>query len=80
MMRKSWWTPVLASFSNVALNALVMLMALTELPASLIYPVIGVGSLAVVAIFSLFFFKEKMHWRQWLGIFVGAIAVVLLSI
>ena len=80
MMRKSWWTPALASFCNVVLNALVMLMALTELPASLIYPVIGVGTLCVVTIFSLFFFKEKMHWRQWLGISFGAIAVVLLSI
>lgn len=80
MMKKSWWTPALASFCNVALNALVMLMALTELPASLIYPVIGVGSFGVVLIFSRFFFKEKLHWRQWLGISFGAIAVVLLSI
>ena len=57
-----------------------MLMAVTTLSPSLIYPVIGVGSLAVVTIFSLFVFKEKMHWWQWVGVAVGALAVALLSI
>lgn len=80
MLKTSWWTPVCAGVCNLILNVLVMLMALTDLSPSLIYPVIGVGGLAVVTVFSLFIFKEKMRWWQWLGVAVGAVATVLLSI
>lgn len=80
MLKSSWWLPILAGVFNIALNALVMLMALTDLSPSFVYPTVSVGGLAVVAVFSLFVFKEKMHFRQWIGIAVGAVAVVLLSI
>ena len=80
MLKTSWWVPVCAGVCNLILNVLVMLMAVTDLSPSLIYPVIGVGSLAVVTIFSLLIFKEKMRWWQWVGVAVGAVAVVLLSI
>lgn len=80
MLKSSWWLPVLAGAFNVVLNALVMLLALTELSPSLIYPVVSVGGLAVVTVFSLFVFKEKMFARQWAGVAIGAVAVVLLSI
>lgn len=80
MIKTSWWIPVSAGVCNLILNVLVMLMAVTTLSPSLIYPVIGVGSLAVVTIFSLFVFKEKMRWWQWVGVAVGALAVALLSI
>lgn len=80
MLKTSWWTPVCAGGCDVVLNVFVMLLAVTALSPSLIYPVIGVGGLAVVTIFSLFVFKEKMRWWQWLGVAVGAVAVALLSV
>jgi multidrug transporter EmrE-like cation transporter len=80
IVRTSGWVPSLAGFINVAHNLIILFLATTPLSASLIYPVIGVGSLAVVTIFSLFVFKEKMQWWQWLGVAIGAVAVVLLSI
>ena len=80
MLKTSWWIPVCAGICNVILNVFVMLMAVTDLSPSLIYPVIGVGGLAVVTIFSLLVFKEKMRWWQWVGVAVGAVAVILLSI
>lgn len=80
ILRESWWVPICAGICNVILNVFVMLMALTDLSPSLIYPVIGAGGLTVVMVFSLFVFKEKMRWWQWLGIGIGTIAVVLLSI
>ena len=80
MLKASWWIPILAGALNVALNLFVMLMALTDLSPSLIYPVVSVGGLAVVTIFSLFVFKEKMTRQQWIGVAIGAVAVVLLSI
>ena len=80
MLKRSWWSPVLAGVCNVLLNLFLIIIASTDLSPSLIYPVIGVGGLAVVILFSLFVFKEKMYWWQWLGVFIGAVAVVLLSI
>ena len=80
LLKTSWWGPVCAGVCNVVLNLFAMLMVSTELSPSLIYPVIGAGGLIVVTLFSLFVFKEKMRWWQWLGIAIGVIAVVLLSI
>lgn len=80
MLQKSWSFPVGAGVCNVLLNIFVMRMALTSLSPSLIYPVIGVGGLMVVTLFSLFGFKEKLKWQQWLGIALGAVATALLSL
>ncbi len=78
----SWFFPVLAGASNALLNLFVMLLA-TALPLlspSLVYPTLSVGSLAIVMLFSLFIFREKLKWWQWIGIAVGAAATVLLSL
>lgn len=80
MLKGSWYFPVGAGVFNVVLNICVMKMALTTLSPSLIYPVIGVGGLMVVTLFSLFAFKEKLKWQQWLGIALGAVATALLSL
>lgn len=80
MLKRSWWVPVCAGVCNLILNLMAILMASTDLSPSLIYPVIGVGGLSIVTVFSLLVFKEKMTVRQWLGVAVGAVAVVLLSI
>ena len=45
-----------------------------------VYPVLSIGSLMVTTFFSVFIFKEKMRWWQWIGVVVGATAVGLLSI
>lgn len=80
ILKKSWFLPVTAGACNVVLNLFVMLLATSPLSPSLIYPVIGVGGLMIVTIVSLFIFKEKLRWQQWLGIVVGTIATLLLSI
>ena len=80
ILKNSWYFPVTAGSCNVVLNLFVMFLATSSLSPSFIYPVIGVGGLMVVTIFSLFVFREKLKWRQWFGIFFGAAATVLLSI
>ena len=80
MLKTAWWMPVCAGLCSLALNVLVMQMTVSDLSSSLIYPVIGVGGLAVVTVFSLVLFKEKMTWWQWLGVVFGAVSVLLLSI
>lgn len=80
MTRKSGFIPVLAGFCNVALNLFIIILASSSLSPSLIYPVVSIGNLAVVTLFSLLVFKEKMRWWQWLGMAIGAVAVGLLSL
>ena len=80
ILKKSWYIPLAAGGMNGLLNLFVILLATAVLSPSLIYPVIGVGSLVVTTFFSMLIFKEKMHWWQWCGVAIGAIAVALLSI
>ena len=80
ILKKSWYLPTMAGSCNVVLNLFVMFLASSPLSPSFIYPVIGVGGLMVVTLFSLFVFKEKLKWQQWVGIALGTIATVLLSI
>ena len=70
--------PVLAGIGNVAMNYLVMLMV-GLLSSSLVYPTLAVGGLIVTTLFSLFAFKEKMRWWQWIGVAIGILATGLLS-
>ena len=79
-LKKSWYFPITAGVGNVLLNLFVLLLATSALSPSLIYPVIGVGGLMIVTLVSLFIFKEKLKGQQWLGIVLGAVAIVLLSI
>ncbi len=80
VLKTSFYMPVIAGVANGGLNLFVILMATTYLSPSLIYPVIGVGGLMIVTLFSKFAFKEKLRWWQWLGVLIGAIAVAVLSI
>ena len=78
--RTSWYLPVLAGALNALLNLFVILMAGTALSPSLIYPVLAIGSLIVITVFSLLVFKEKMRWWQWLGVALGIAATGILSL
>ena len=72
--------PMIAGVCNFALNFFVILLASSSLSPSLIYPVMSVGSLACITVASIFLFKEKMKWWQWLGVAIGAMAVTILSL
>ena len=80
VVMKSSYYPIAAGICNVGLNFCVILMATGPLSPSLIYPAIAVGGLSLTALFSVFAFKEKLSWQRWLGISIGALATVLLSI
>lgn len=80
ILGKTGHIPMFAGVSNFLLNVFVILMASTALSPSLIYPVMSIGSLSIVTIASIFFFKERMKWWQWLGVVFGAAAVVILSL
>ena len=80
IVKGSWYLPAAAGSLNFFINFLVITLATSELSPTLVYPFIAVGSLALNTLASLFVFKEKMRWWQWVGVAVGTVAIVLLSI
>ena len=80
LVKTSWYYPVAGGAMNVMLNVCVILLATSTLSPSIIYPVLAVGGLIIVTVFSKYVFKEDMRWWQWLGVIIGTIAVGILSI
>ncbi len=80
MLKHAGWFPVIAGLSNVGLNLMTIILATSNISTNLIYPVIGVGGLAITLLFSQFAFHEKLRPAQWCGILAGAVATVLLSL
>lgn len=79
VLKTTWYIPVLSGISNALLNLFIIFLTTSVLSPSLIYPVMAVGGIIVVTLFSTAIFKEKMHWWQWLGVVIGCIAVGILS-
>lgn len=80
LLKQLGWLPVAHGITNFGLNLFVIWLATSEISPSLIYPVISVGGIAVGSLASVVLFKERLKPWQWVGIAVGAVAVVLLSV
>ena len=80
VLKKQWFLPVSNGLMTGATNVFVILLATSTLSPSLIYPVIAVGGLMISMLFSLFAFKEKLKWWQWLGFGIGAVAIALINL
>ena len=79
LLKQDWYWPVAAGVGNVFLNVFVMLMAVSSLSPTLIYPTIAVGGLIITTCFSVLAFREKLKWWQWIGVAIGIIATAILS-
>ena len=77
ILKGSWYIPLFVGVFNFLQNLFVIILA-TLLSANIVYPVLMIGSLAVTSIFSIFIFKDKMRWWQWVGVGFGAVAIALL--
>ncbi len=84
VFKSSWYFPVLSGICNAVLNLFLMFMAVPPssnvISSNVVYPVLAVGGLILTTVFSVFIFKEKMRWWQWIGVGVGIVAVGLLNV
>ncbi len=80
VFKKEWLFPASAGVMNFLLNLFIIILATSTLSPSVIYPVVAVGGLMVSMLFSIFAFKEKLNWWQWLGFALGAVAIALINI
>ncbi len=62
------------------LSARFLLLALGELPAVVVYPSFSVGTIVLVTLAGLVFFKEKLSTRKWIALGVILAALVLLNL
>ena len=63
-----------------AVNNMGVLLLAPIASASLVYPFVTGGDLVIVAIISRIFYKEKLLKRQWIGVALGIVSAVLLSL
>lgn len=75
-----WYYPVIAGASSCICNFFIILMASTWLSPSLIYPAIAIGGLILTTLVSVVTCKEKLTSSQWVGLTVGAVALVFLNL
>lgn len=79
IIKQSAGFPFLAGICNAILNLGVVYLAL-RLSSGIVYPVIAVGGLGICIIDSLVIFHEKITLTQYIGIAIGVVAVVLLTL
>ena len=57
-----------------------LLSALKEVPAVIAYPTYSVGTIIVVSMAGICFFKERLGKKQWIGVGMILLALVLLNV
>lgn len=64
---------------NGAANYIVLLLSATE-NASVLFPIMSIGTISAVWLIGIVFFKEKLTLSQTIGLILGGISVILLKI
>ena len=65
--------------SNAAVNLIIMILV-SRMSVSMIFPVVSGGSVALTYLASRLFFGESLSARQNVGFLAGVVAVVLFNI
>ena len=67
------------SGAAIALNHVINLYLAGKVDSAVLFPVINGGGLVLVTLFAVAVYREKLSFRQWIGIAAGIVSVVLLS-
>ena len=79
-IRRCWMYPALAGGSSAFSNVFILLLVKRELSPVILYPGIAVGGLIITTLIATLFFRERLRIRQWIGLLVGAVSLVLLNL
>ncbi len=80
--RLGWWEllfGVLIAIPNFV-STRFMISTLAVIPAVIAYPAFSVGTILVVTMAGVLFFHERLSKRQWIGIGIILVALVLLNV
>ena len=66
--------------SSALSNVFILLLVKCQMSPVILYPGIAVGGLIITTLIAFFGFREKLRPQQWVGLAVGAVALVLLNL
>jgi len=78
--RSSWIFAAMAGCGSAFSNVCILLLIKHDMSPVIIYPGVAVGGLMLTTLISLVGFREKLRPAQWVGLGVGAVALVLLNL
>jgi uncharacterized membrane protein len=78
--KASFIFPILGGISSAVLNLFILLLISSPLSESIIFPGIAVGGLIITMLFSVLAYGEKLPVHRWIGLGVGAVALVFLNL
>lgn len=74
-----YFLPIVLSGVGVALNNVINLYLSGKVDSAVFFPIVNGGGLILVTLCAVVLYREKLSVKQWAGIIVGIISVVLLS-
>lgn len=77
--KKSYVT-VLNGAANGFTNLFVMVLVSRGMAASIMFPVISGGGLILTSLISIFVYKERLSARQYIGLALGTVSVILMNV
>ena len=75
-----WYLAILCGVANGATNLFVILLSGSDMPASIMYPLISAGCIVLTSLVSIFIYREKLSVLQYIGMVLGIGAIVFLNI
>lgn len=78
-LKRGFWSYTVCGVSNGLSNLLVLTLA-NSMPASVMYPVMSAGGVVASALAAIVIYKEKLSRVQWLGMFFGIFAIIMLNL
>ena len=79
-LKTSWVFPCMAGLGCALCNVFVLLLIKYDMSPVIIYPGLAVGGLMITTLISTLFFREKLRFAQWCGLFVGTVALIFLNL
>jgi drug/metabolite transporter (DMT)-like permease len=80
MMHKNVIWLILTAGITTAFGNYLIVFLVSRIPAVVLFPVTNGGQVIFMTIASVLIFKEKLTLRSIIGIFIGAIAIALISL
>jgi len=75
---REWWIGVMVGAPNL-FTSYFLILALTQLPAAVAFPVFGAGTVIVISAISALFFGERPGRMAWWSIGLSALALILIN-
>jgi multidrug transporter EmrE-like cation transporter len=78
-LKGGWYFMVICGLANGAVNLFVILLS-PLMDSSVMFPLISAGGIVLTSLVSIFFYREKLSVRQYIGMVLGIASIVFLNL